>query len=118
MDILEFSLPNRWRTTMTIQGFNAAEKTTAEFIKFCERLEMTDPNTDMMEDRIPKKKQASGPERKQSATKRKRGDEDIEDGEALELRHVDHLDVVSGDDGLDVHGQVPQEPDRDGFVAR
>ena len=58
MDILEFSLPSRWRSTMVLQGFNAAEKTTAEFIEFCERLEMTEPESEMADDRIPKKKQS------------------------------------------------------------
>jgi len=79
MDILEFSLPSRWRSTMVLQGFNAAEKTTAEFIEFCERLEMTEPESEMADDRIPKKKQSSGSEKKQGATKRKRGDENSEE---------------------------------------
>ena len=30
MGILEFSLPSRWRSSMVLQGFNAAEKTTTE----------------------------------------------------------------------------------------
>ena len=43
--------------------------------------------------------------------------EDVLDAEALELRHVDDLDVVAGDDALDAHGQVPEVPDGDGLVA-
>ena len=55
MDILEYSLPSLWRTTMLLQGFIAAEKTTAECIEFCERLEVTEPEADAAEDKIPKK---------------------------------------------------------------
>lgn len=43
---------------------------------------------------------------------------DVLDGEALELRNVDDLDVVTVDDGLDSHGKVPQVPDGDRLVAR
>ena len=83
MDILEFSLPNRWQTTMTIQGFNVQEKTISEFIEFCERLERTEPENDMAEDRIPKKKQPSVSDKKNSAAKRKRDEEDAEDGDCV-----------------------------------
>ena len=83
MDILEFSLPSRWRSTMVLQGFNAAEKTTAEFIKFCERLEMTEPEADMADDKIPKKKQSSVSEKKQGVTKSKRGDEKSREGDCI-----------------------------------
>ena len=79
VDILEFSLPSRWRSTMVLQGLNAAEKTTAELIEFCERLEMTEPESEIMDDRIPKKKQSSGSEKKQGATKRKRDEENSEE---------------------------------------
>ena len=83
MDILEFGLPSRWRTTMTIQGFNAAEKTTAQFIEFCERLEATDPETDLAEEKIPKKRQASGSSEKKPANKRKRGDNNTGEGDCI-----------------------------------
>ena len=83
MDILEFSLPNRWQTTMTIQGFNVQEKTISEFIEFCERLERTEPENDMAEDRIPKKKQPSVSDKKNFAAKRKRDEENDEDGDCV-----------------------------------
>ena len=68
---------------MVLQGFNAAEKTTAEFIEFCERLEMTEPESEMADDRIPKKKQSSVSEKKQGVTKRKRGDEKSGEGDCI-----------------------------------
>ena len=40
---------------MVLQGLNAAEKTTAEFIEFCERLEMTEPESEIADDNILKK---------------------------------------------------------------
>jgi len=90
MDILEFSLPGRWRSTMVLQGFNAAEKTTAEFIEFCERLEMTEPESEMMDDRIPKKKPSSVSEKKQGTTKRKRGMKNSEEEEGDCILHGDN----------------------------
>ena len=39
------------------------------------------------------------------------------DREALELGHVDDLDLVAGNNDLHRHGQVPQVEDGDGFVA-
>ena len=43
--------------------------------------------------------------------------EDGVDGEALELWHVDELHGITVDDPLDTHGQVPQMPDGDCFIA-
>jgi hypothetical protein len=43
--------------------------------------------------------------------------EDVLDGEALELGHVDDLHVVAADDLLDPHGEVSEVPHGDRFVA-
>ena len=45
---------------MLVQGFNASEKISAEFIEFCERLEMTEPQTDISDEKIPKKEKTPG----------------------------------------------------------
>ena len=44
---------------------------------------MTEPEADMADDRIPKKKQPSVSEKKQGVTKRKRGDENSEEGDCI-----------------------------------
>ena len=43
--------------------------------------------------------------------------EDVLDGKAFELGHVDDLDLVAGNDGLFGIGQVPEVPDCDCFIA-
>ena len=60
MDILEYEMPARWKSVMLVQDFNASEKTPVEFIEFCECLEMTEPQTDIYDEKIPKKERSSG----------------------------------------------------------
>ena len=60
MDILEYGMSPNWRSVMLVQGFNFSEKTPVEFIEFCERLEMTEPHTDISDEKIPKKEKSSG----------------------------------------------------------
>ena len=43
---------------------------------------------------------------------------DVLDCKALELRNVDHLDIITVDDGLHSHGKISQVPDRDRLVTR
>ena len=43
--------------------------------------------------------------------------EDVLDGKAFELGHIDDLDLVAGDDGLFGIGQVPEVPDGNGLIA-
>lgn len=83
MDILEFSLPKHWRTTMTLQGFSKSRKSKAELIEFCERLEMAEPEVRMVDYRIPKKRQLSVSEKKQAVTKRKRDEEKAGDQDCI-----------------------------------
>ena len=58
---------------MLVQGFIVSEKTPAEFIEFCERLEMTEPQTSISDERIPKKAKSSGSgnDKEKQKTKRK-----------------------------------------------
>ncbi len=42
LELLEFGLPKSWQNQMTLQGFVPSDKTMAEFLEFCDRLEMTE----------------------------------------------------------------------------
>ena len=53
-------MPASWKFLILVQGFNASEKTPAEFIEFCDRIEMTEPQNDISDVRIPKKEKTSG----------------------------------------------------------
>ena len=76
MDNFEYGMPASWRSIMVVQGFHASENTPAEFIEFCEHLEMTEPQADISDERIPKKEKSSGSEndKEKQKTKRKRDD--------------------------------------------
>jgi len=39
LDLLEFGVPNSWQRTMILQDFDPLQKSIAEFVQFCERLE-------------------------------------------------------------------------------
>ena len=39
MDVLEYSLPERWRQEMTRQNFQPTEETLKSFVEYCTRLE-------------------------------------------------------------------------------
>ena len=74
--ILEYRMSASWKSVMLVQGFNASEKTPVEFIEFCERLEMTEPQTDVSDEKIPKKEKTpgSGNVKEKQETKRKSDD--------------------------------------------
>ena len=38
---LEFAVPKNWQQQMVLQGFNALNHTTEEFVEFCETLEFS-----------------------------------------------------------------------------
>ena len=40
MDILEFSVPNSWQRQMVLQDFDPLDSTPAQFVNFCQRMEM------------------------------------------------------------------------------
>ena len=42
MDILEFGVPNSWQKQMILHDFDPVQKSTTEFIQFCERIEKTE----------------------------------------------------------------------------
>ena len=60
MDILEYGMSASLRSIILVQGFNVSEKTPAEFIEFCERLEMSGPQTEISDEKIPKKEKTPG----------------------------------------------------------
>ena len=76
MDILEYGMPASWKSVMLVQCFNASEKTPAEFIEFCERLEMTEPQTTISDEKIPNKEKssASGNDKEKQKIKQKHDD--------------------------------------------
>ena len=55
MDIAEFAVPARWQRTMVVQDFDCITHTPMEFVKFCEKLEMTDESTEDMEKSLKQK---------------------------------------------------------------
>ena len=54
LDILEFAIPNSWTKEFTKIGFDAADHSIKDFIKHCERLELTESWE------FPSKKKANG----------------------------------------------------------
>ena len=42
MDILEFSVPQSWKRQMLLMDFNPIDSTPAQFVNFCQRLELTE----------------------------------------------------------------------------
>ena len=45
LEVLEFSIPNKWQSQMVLQGFNPSERTITELVEFCERLEFIEQMT-------------------------------------------------------------------------
>ena len=86
MDILEYGMPASWKSVMLVQGFNASEKTPTEFIEFCERLEMTGPQTDIPDEKIPKKEKSSGSgnvKEKQKTKRKHDNSKETDEGECI-----------------------------------
>ena len=69
-------MPASWKSIMLVQGFNASENTPAEFIELSERLKMTEPQNDISDEKIPKKKKnfGSGNDKEKQKIKHKRDD--------------------------------------------
>lgn len=44
LDLMEFGMPSSWQKAMILQDFDPVNHTIAEFIGFCERLELTNPD--------------------------------------------------------------------------
>ena len=72
MNVLENEMPASWKYIMLVQGFNASEKTPAEFIEFFERLEITEPQTDVSDQKVTQKEKSSGSENDKEKQKTKR----------------------------------------------
>ena len=46
LDLLEFGMPATWQKAMILQDFDPLDHSIAEFVSFCERLELTEPEAE------------------------------------------------------------------------
>ena len=63
LDIVYFSIPNKWSKQLIVQGFNATEKSREDLVAFCERMEeceAMEKDTDTKTNRSSTKSRQSG----------------------------------------------------------
>ncbi len=52
LDLMEFGMPGSWQKAMILQDFDPVSHSIAEFIGFCERLELTEPESNRIEKKV------------------------------------------------------------------
>jgi len=52
LDLIEFGMPSSWQKAMILQDFDPVSHTIAEFMGFCEHLELTEPDTNRIEKKV------------------------------------------------------------------